>query len=346
MTTAQLHSHRTLTIALVFVCLTLATAPALAQRPLSLHASIGASMHGWQSGLGRTPVRLETEALKAWRFEGRIGWRDRTLLSLQHAQSMTDSPAQREMLAASGEQTTALTRTLGYLDLLTMIVGSNRYRDGDMGYLERLLGLRIEYSQDLFHAGTASSIDFAYVSFSDPDNFKEFKDGEQLGFKTTFRDLRVSAPVWFDPIYAGAVVRVGYFRSRWEKVAEVSEGPFGGLPLLQDTRLDTDGLTVSYENRLEWPGLGWALGADLGVMGRDLVSPLPVTAGAGNDTVIRYGAIRGELRLNLAAGRGRGGLAATVGAGFELRGWDLSHRDLDRDLLTRVFGRVGFDLVF
>ena len=319
--------------------------PVRAAGPVSLHASAGASMHGWDSGLGRSSVRLETEPLKALRLEGALGWQGRPLLKLEHARTLTDSPAQQEMLEASGARSMALTETLGYLDLLAMVIGSDRFRNGELNYLERLLGLKVEYSQDLYHAGTASTDDFAYVGFAEPDVVKSFKFGEQLSFKTTFRDLRVSTPVWFDPIYAGAVVRVGYFQSRWEKVAEVPDATYDGQPLLQDTRLDTGGLTISYDNRLEWPGIGWTVGLDLGFLGSGLTSPVPLVDPADEDANFSYGAVRGELRWNLSDGGHRGGLAATLGAGFELRGWDYHGRKVDRDLLTRIFGRVGFDLV-
>lgn len=324
------------------VCLVAACG--LAQGPVSLHASVGASVHGWDSGMGRSAVVVETEPLKALRLEGALGWRGRPLLKFEHAQTLEDSPLQEEMLAASRSGSTTLTETLGYLDLLAMIVGSERFLSGDLPYFQRLLGLKIVYSQDLYHAATASPEDFAYVSFRAPEEVKAFEDGDQLGFKTTFRDLRISTPVWFDPVYAGAVIRVGYFQSRWEKVAEVPYGTYGGDPLLQDTRLDTAGLTVSYDNRLEWPGLGWIVGLDLGFLGSGVSSPVPLADPGDDEAEFSYGAVRAELRWNLVDGGARGGLAATFGAGFELRGWDLRGQDIDRDLLTRIFGRVGFDL--
>jgi hypothetical protein len=91
--------------------------------------------------------------------------------------------------------------------------------------------------------------------------------------------------------------------------------------------------------------VGWAVGVDFGFLGPGLTSPLPVTDPAQEIVHVTYGAIRGELRWNLVDHGRRGGLAATLGAGFELRGWDQQDRDLDRDLLTRIFGRLGFDLV-
>ena len=312
--------------------------------PVSLHASAGVSVHGWDSGLGNNPVRVETEPLQALRLDGALGWRGRRLLKLEYARTLTDSPEQQEMLEASGTQSANLTETLGYLDLLAVIVGSERYRAGELNYLERLLGLKFEYSQNLYHAGTASTTDFAYVGFGDPDQVKSFKDGEQLGFKTTFRDLRVTAPVWFDPIYVGAVLRMGYFQSRWEKVAGVPGGTYGGDPLLQDTRLDTGGLTVDFDSRLEQPGIGWAVGFDLGFLGSGLSGPVRLTHPEDEEARFQYGAARCEFRWNLEEGGSRGGLAATFGASFEYRDWEYNGTDVDRDILTRIFGRVGFDL--
>ena len=155
----------------------------------------------------------------------------------------------------------------------------------------------------------------------------------------------MSTPVWFDPIYAGAVIRVGYFQSRWEKVAAVPDGTYEGDPLLQDTQLDTGGLTVNFDARLEQPGIGWTVGFDVGFLGSGLSGPVLLTDPADEESRFQYGAARFEIRWNLADRGNRGGLAASFGAGFEYRDWEYRGTDVDRDILTRFFGRVGFDLV-
>ncbi len=310
-------------------------------RAFSLHATGGVTRQSWDSGLQRAAVEVETESLEVFRVEGRLAFQGRTLLSLAHSRSLSGTWHQQQMLAASWEKQSSLTETLGVLDLLAWVAGSEKGLSGELDFLDRLLGLRFTYTNDLHYGRTASQSDFVYVDFTGLDNAQIFRDGQQLGFRTTFRDLRIQVPVLFDRLYPGAVTRVGFFRSRWEKLASLPEDYLDGYPVVQDTRRDISGLNVSYDNSLDWPGIGWGLSLDLGLLGTGLT----IAEDRDEDSKPTYSAFTGELRWNFGYGVGRSGLAATVGTSLQWRGWKQDGQDLDRDFLVRVFGRVGFDLV-
>jgi len=331
-------------IALASILTTLVlVAPTYAGGDFTLHTLAGTSWQKWSSGLDKNPVKVETESLSALRLEERLSWRGRTLLSLAHNRSLNGSVAQEQMLELSGEQKSSLQETLGVLDLLAFVAGGEKASNGEMSFLHRMLGLRISYTHNLHHGRTSSVDNFAYLDFSGWDNIVLFADGAQLPFRTLFRDLRILTPVWYDPIYPGAVVRIGYFRSRWEKIAPAWNITLDGTPVIQDTRRDTGGLTLSYDNSLDWPGVGWGVSLDAGLLGTGMSTPESnVPAEDSNPT---YSAVRAEIRWNFGSDDGRNGLAASLGAVFEWRSWQNNGNPIDRDLLTRIFGRVGFDLV-
>ena len=316
--------------------------PVQAEGEFTLHSSAGTSWQNWSSGLSTAPVKFETESLQALRLKGRLSWRGRTLLSLAHGRTLNGSAAQEQMLITSGEQSNSLQETLGVLDLLAWVAGGERARNGEMSILHRLLGLQFSYTHNLHYGRTASADDFAYLDFSGWENAVLFENGEQLPFRTLFRDLRILTPVWYDPLYPGAVVRVGYFRSRWEKISSAQDLYLNGDPVVQETRRDTGGLTLSYDNSLDWPGIGWGMSVDAGLLGTGLTSPGSDNLDEENSP--NYSAFRGEIRWNLGRDDGRGGLAASLGAVFEWRSWYRGRSPVDRDLLTQIFGRVGFDL--
>ena len=314
--------------------------PVHAESHFTLHTTAGLSWQSWSSGLENATVQVETESLRAMQLEGRLSWRGRTLFSLAHARSLTDSPEQDQMLISSGEQNNSLQETLGILDLLAWVAGAEQARRSDLSALNRLLGLRISYTHDLHHGRTASFSDFTYLGFSGKENAVVFENGEQLAFRTLFRDLRVLTPVWYDPIYPGVVLRVGYFRSRWEKVSSMPDHFLNGLPVVQDTRRDTSGLNITYDNSLDWPGIGWAASVDVGLLGTGLTTPV----NGDDEYKPTYSAFRGEIRWNLGRDDGGNGLAAAFGFMFEWRMWRQSSYPIDKDYLAQVFGRVGFDL--
>lgn len=314
--------------------------PACAESGFVLHATTGLSWQDWSSGFRNAPVPMESESLRALQLKGRLSWRGRTLFSLAHTRALDDSSQQEQMLASSGRQKNSLEETLGILDLLAWVAGMEQVRSSGMGTLNRLLGLRVSYTHDLHHGRTASFSDFTYLDFSGIENAIVFENGEQLAFRTLFRDLRILTPVWYDPIYPGAVMRVGYFRSRWEKVTSMRDHYLNGLPVVQDTRRDTSGLSISYDNSLDWPGVGWGGSVDVGLFGTGLTTP----GNDGDEYKPTYSAFRGEIRWNLGRDDGQAGLAATFGLKLEWRAWQQSGFPIDQDYLAQVFGRVGFDL--
>lgn len=113
---------RAVIIALMFAALSLQ--PARAERSFALQGTAGVSLRQWWPGTSEDVIRLETEGLQAFRLDGRLTWRERLLPKLQHARTLDGSPSQQEMLAAGGEQGSALTATLGYLDLLAAAAAS------------------------------------------------------------------------------------------------------------------------------------------------------------------------------------------------------------------------------
>ncbi len=208
------YSSFVIVLASILTTLVLA-APTQAGGDFTLHTLAGASWQNWSSGLDKDPVKVETESLSALRLEERLSWRGRILLSLAHGRTLNGSIAQEQMLELSGDQKSSLQETLGVLDLLALVAGGEKASNGEMSFLYRMLGLRISYTHNLHHGRTASVDNFAYLDFSGWDNIVLFEDGAQLPFRTLFRDLRIMTPVWYDPLYPGAVVRIGYLRSRW-----------------------------------------------------------------------------------------------------------------------------------
>jgi hypothetical protein len=330
---------------LTLAVISLACAPAAAERPLSLRASAGASLHGWQPGAPEDVVRFDTEGLQALRLEASLNYRGRPLLGLQHSRSLRDTPRQEELLAAVGDRANGLTEVMGYVDLLALLAGNDRYRDGAPTFWRLLGAVRIVYYEDVYHVRTVAPDSFWYNGFDPPADPEDaiISDGEQLGFKTTFRDIRVLAPVWYDPLYDGAVARIGAFSSRWEKASQVEGVDYRGLPVVQDLRLETIGFTIAYENRLEHDGVGFALAMDLGLGGKGVESPRGAVRTEPEEGEATYNGLRGELRWNFRIG-GRQGVATTLGGRFDLRTWRWSQERVERDILGQVFARVGFDL--
>lgn len=333
-------SPRLVFLSTSFLCILLLTIPAYAENHLSLHANAGATWQSWDSGLENATIKVETESMRALRLEGRLSWRGRTLISLAHSRSLQDSATQQEILAASGEQSNSLEETLGIVDLLAWVAGGEAARNGELSFLHRLAGVRVSYTHDLHFGNTVSPGDFYHLGFSGEENAVLYQFGDQLAFRTLFRDLRVMTPVWFDPLYLGSVIRVGYFRSQWEKVSSTPGHILDGDPVVQDTRRDTSGLTLSYDNSLDWPGVGWGLSLDLGLFGTGLERPEVID----EQYEPTYSALRAEIRWNLGHDDGRSGLAASLGAAIDVRQWKQGGYPLDRDLLTKVFARLGFDL--
>ena len=104
----------------------------------------------------------------------------------------------------------------------------------------------------------------------------DFLAGEPLNFKTEFSDLHFMVPVIHDVNDQDReiVLRFGYFRSRWEKPSESVYATLEDDPIIQDTRLDTQGISGSYEDGLFDPGWGWRIDSDWGILGAELTSPV------------------------------------------------------------------------
>jgi len=343
-------------------------APVSNQSRISLQPFAGISFHGWNPGLSGNILEFDTEGLQALRAGVGIAWYGRPLLRLQYAGTLKSTPQQQEMLEASREETSTVQEMLGFLDLLSILLATPRYQAGEVPILERLLAVKLIYFEDLYYARTVSSRPFVYFPFgsgvdlsTDPGvayGFVEYEAGQVLSFKTHFRDFHIMLPVWVDAENHRRTAHFGYFRSRWEKIAENVDYLLEDDPILQDTRFDTQGLSFNIEDDLTQRGFGWLAGGDGGLFDSTLESPISYSERIAENESILYFAWRVEARVNFASATRHHGVGASLGARIESRFWSVYRgteqadgdvkiervKKLDKDILYRIYGSVSFSL--
>lgn len=345
------------------------SADSTAGAPVPIHLELAGGMiqHFWEPGLSDKLVGFDTEGLRAWWAE--LGLRIGGLpVVLLHAdRPFKPTPRQEEMLRAAQHRESGYEQYAAFLDLLPVTSRLMDKKPGFAAVLRALASVRLIYSRNLFFGQTASDVDFAYFPqdviidrTQDPpvvDGHVEFKAGEPLEFKTEFQDFHVMIPVFHDrnPKNQEKVLRFGFFHSRWEKPMESVYASFEGDPILQDTRLDTQGISGSYEQGLFDPGLGLRVDSDWGILGSKLTSALDHEDYLREDEGIDYLSFSGEIRLNVQLLPESTALWATLGARAQLRYWGVWRavrnsegevvdtkpvRHLDRDKLYQVFALV------
>ena len=335
---------------------------------ISLQLFAGVSRHSWNPGLSGNFLEFETEGLQALRAGLGIAWHGRPLFRLQYAGTLKSTSRQQEMLAASRDETSTVQEMLGFLDLLSILMTTQRYQMGQIPFLERLLAVKLIYFEDLYHARTVSTQPFVYFPFgsgvdlsTDPGEaygFVEYDAGQILSFKTSFRDFHIMLPVWVDAENRRLTAHLGYFRSRWQKVAENVDFLLEDDPILQDSRFDTQGLSLMIEDDLTHGGFGWSAGGDWGLFDSTLESPISYSDRIAANEAIYYFAWRLEARVNFTSATRRHGFGASLGARVESRFWSVYRgveqangdveielaKKLDKDVLYRIYGSVSFDL--
>jgi len=299
----------------------------------ALRLGLGASTQGWSPGVPERVVEYQTEGLQAWRVTAALSVDSRTLIGVGISRPFRRTMAQKEMLAVNTESRALVEEQLGYLDLLSWLAATPRLRAGEDSWLDRILGARIVVRRDLYHGRTVSLTDFTYLRGNaaiaagtiDPEHpdLVEFKAGANLDFRTTFRDLRVLFPVWFALGARSNYLHFGYFQSRWEKPAEHPVATLKEDPVLQDVALRAAGLTLSWEQGLRDPGLGFRCGLDFAAFERRIDAPLGYEYFIRDEDRIRYFALRLEVRLNFAAGDETSAVQAACGARVDGRQWSV-----------------------
>lgn len=335
--------------------------------PLSLELTIGAIQHYWKPGLSNNLVGFETEGLNAWWAE--VGFRVGGLpvFSLRTDRPFQSSPHQEAMLQAAMHQETGFEEYIAFIDLLPITSNFMEKRPGFAAVVRALASSRLIYTRNLFYGHTSSNVDFAYFpmeavidrSENPPvvDGYTMFEAGQPLNFKTEFRDFHFMVPIYHQRSVKNKekVFRFGYFSSRWEKPSESVYASLEGAPIIQDTRLDTQGISGSYEEGLFDPGLGWRVDSDWGIISSEWTSAIDNEDYLREDEGVNYISFSGELRLNLQILRNSNTLWATLGARGQFRYWNVWRtvrnsegeavesgpvKNLDRDRLFQVFATI------
>ena len=342
-------------------------APAKPSANISLELVAGMIQNFWEPGLGDNLVDFDTEGLSAWWAAAQLQISGQPVFSVRYDRPFQTSPQQEEMLRAALHQETGFEEFVAFLDLLPITSRFMEKRPGLAAVFRALASSRLIYSRNLFFGHTSSNVDFAYFPMDavidrsvDPpvvDGYVEFMANEPLNFKTEFRDIHFMVPVIHQVNDQGRekVLRFGYFRSRWEKPSESVYATLNGDPIIQDTRLDTEGISGSYEDGLFDPGWGWRVDSDWGILGAELTSPVDNDFYLKDDEEIDYISFSGEVRFNALLLGSSPSIWATIGARGEFRYWSVWRtvrdgdgevvdikqvRDLDQDRLYQVFSMI------
>ncbi len=334
---------------------------------VSLELVGGMIQNYWEPGLSSNLVDFEAEGLTAWWAAAQIQISGQPVFSVRYDRPFQSTPEQEEMLRVALHQETGFEEFVAFLDLLPITSRFMEKRPGFAAVIRALASTRLIYSRNLFFGHTSSNVDFAYLPMDvdidrsvDPplvNGYYEFQAHEPLNFKTEFSDFHVMVPVVHKVNQKNqeSVLRIGYFRSRWEKPSESVYATLEDDPIIQDTRLDTEGISGSYEDGLFDPGWGWRVDSDWGILGAELTSPVDNEAYLKEDEGITYISFSGELRWNVQLLQGSPSLWATIGARGQFRHWSVWRaqrnsagevvdtkrvRDLDQDRLYQVFATI------
>lgn len=302
---------------------------------LALDLAAGMIYNQWEPGLEGGVITFDTEGLQAWWAGAGLMVAGQPVFSLRYDAPFKSSPQQEEMLQAAVHSDTGFEQLVGLLDLLPITSKYLKNKKGFAGVLRALLSTRVIYTRNLYFGSATSSVDFAYFPMNaevDREEgpgvaygYVEFEAGELLNFKTEFSDFHIMVPVkeWADEKNRQKVVRLGYFQSRWEKPSESPFASLEGEPIIQDTRLDTEGFSGSYESGLFDPGFGWRLDGDWGILGSDWTSPIDNDDYLAENEGLNYAAFSLEGRLNIQLMGDATTLWMTLGARGQFRFWNI-----------------------